>query len=192
MVTRVMYRARFVLLLVILCAPYTLEGQTSTPADGVSLAMLPTPVIGEPLGPILQQPGEKSTWLAGILSFFIPFGTGSFYAGNTGHGIRHLVIGGTSFTGMMVGWAIACEDWSEGYCDEDSAGWYVAGGFALVYLGNWIWGTVAAVSDASAYNRRLAEVGFAPEFKMLAPVRTVVHGASSTPTLGLQLFQVPF
>jgi hypothetical protein len=155
--------------------------------------MLPTPTFGEPVSPIMQQPGEKSTWLAGILSFFIPFGTGSFYAGNSGHGIRHLVIGGTSFTGMVVGLAIACEGgWSEGYCDEDSAGWYIAGGFALVYLGNWVWGTIVAVNDASAYNRRLAETGFAPELKILAPVRTAAYGTLSSPTVGLQLIQVSF
>jgi hypothetical protein len=145
--------------------------------------MLPTPTFGEPVSPIMQQPGEKSTWLAGILSFFIPFGTGSFYAGNSGHGIRHLVIG----------LAIACEGgWSEGYCDEDSAGWYIAGGFALVYLGNWVWGTIVAVNDASAYNRRLAETGFAPELKILAPVRTAAYGTLSSPTVGLQLIQVSF
>ncbi|MFQ5747045.1 MAG: hypothetical protein ACE5HF_07485 [Gemmatimonadota bacterium] len=48
------------------------------------------------------MPGSKSPGLAGVLSAFIFPGTGSFYAGNEGHGIRHVVIGGVSLLGAAA------------------------------------------------------------------------------------------
>jgi hypothetical protein len=192
MTTRSLSRAALVFLLIAVCVPDSLRGQMGTPTpDGAPLALQPAPLFGDPVGPAMQQPGEKSTWLAGLLSFFLPYGTGSFYAGNSSHGVRHLVIGGTALVGTVVGLAIACDD-GFNYCDEDNAGWYVAGGFAIVWLGNWVWGTIVAVNDANAYNRQLAEVGFAPELKMLAPVRTATHGTLSSPAVGIQLVQVTF
>lgn len=103
-----------------------------------------------------RQPGEKSPALAGILSFFLPFGTGSFYAGHDGHGIRHLVFGGVTLVGTIAGLAVACDDGFD-LCDEDSPGYAVAAIFAVGHLVNVIWGTVTAVGDANAYNRQLRE-----------------------------------
>jgi hypothetical protein len=138
MTTRSLSRAALVFLLIAVCVPDSLRGQMGTPTpDGAPLALQPAPLFGDPVGPAMQQPGEKSTWLAGLLSFFLPYGTGSFYAGNSTHGVRHLVIGGTALVGTVVGLAIACDD-GFNYCDEDNAGWYVAGGFAIVWLGNWV------------------------------------------------------
>ena len=192
MATRILSRAAVVFLLIAVCVPNSLRGQMGTPtSDGLPLALQPAPLFGDLIGPTVQQPGEKSTWLAGLLSFFIPFGTGSFYAGNSSHGVRHLVIGGTALAGTLVGLAIACDDGLE-YCNENNGGFWVAGGFALVWAGNWVWGTIVAVNDAKAYNRQLAEVGFAPGLKMLAPVWTATHGTVSSPAVGIQLVQITF
>ncbi len=109
-----------------------------------------------------RQPGEKNPALAGILSFFVPFGTGSFYAGNDGHGIRHLVFGGVTVIGTLAGIAVA-RDGGFDLCNEND-GYAIAVIFAAGFLANQIWGTVAAIGDANAYNRQFREnaLQFAP------------------------------
>ena len=104
----------------------------------------------------LPVPGEKSGVLAGVLSAFIFPGVGSYYAGNSGHGTRHLVIGLVTLGGTVGGLA-ACGDLPEGCRDGTEAGLWIAGVSAVAYLVNWIWSIPTATSDVSNYNRWLRE-----------------------------------
>jgi hypothetical protein len=105
-----------------------------------------------------QEPvlGERSGVLAGVLSAFVWPGVGSYYAGNSGHGTRHLLIGvGTA--GMMLGGLLAACDDGLSWCATDHAGYYVASAGAIGYLVNWVWSIFTATGDVSDYNRRLRE-----------------------------------
>ncbi len=125
---------------------------------------------GEPTAALFQQAGagEKSPALAGILSFLIPFGTGSFYAGHNPHGVRHLVIGGVTFVGASIGFFAACDTRLD-ICDQDDPGFIMGGILGAAYAVNWIWGTVVAVNDANAFNRRVrgAALDFRPGVEVL-------------------------
>lgn len=142
-----------------------------------------------------QVVGDKSPALAGILSFFIPFGTGSFYAGDNKHGVRHLVIGGVSAVGAGIGLVAACLDGFD-ICDKDDPGYVIAGVFGLAYAVNWIWGTIVAVNDANRYNRQLrgAALHLGPGLETLvvsAPAgRSMAELAA--PRVGLRLAQISF
>lgn len=118
------------------------------------------PAATDPLPAWLQQelppPGMKSPGLAAVLNLFIPYGVGNFYAGNEGHGVRHLVFGLGSLAVTLGGLAAACDD-TFTFCDEDSAGAYVAGVGAAGILTNWIWGIVSGIGDAKAHNRMVRE-----------------------------------
>ncbi len=93
---------------------------------------------------------SRSPPLAGALSFFFPFGTGSFYAGHVAHGVRHLLITTVATSVLIVSAVHDVTWWGAG--DGRVWGWERP---ALVVLGvNWIWGTETAVNDARAYNRR--------------------------------------
>jgi hypothetical protein len=94
----------------------------------------------------------KSSTTAGILGGAGAFvgvpGLGSFYAGNTGHGVRHLAIGLVS-GGVAVGGVAAC--W---HMDcSDGAGLLMIGGM-VAYAVNAVWSVFVGIADAHAYNRR--------------------------------------
>jgi len=89
-----------------------------------------------------EQPGQKNPFLAGLLSAYVP-GLGSFYAGNAGHGKRHLAITGGSFALMFVGLA-------EG--GESGAVPFYLG--LATYFVNCAWSVVTAAADANADNQR--------------------------------------
>ena len=94
--------------------------------------------------------GEKSAYVAGLLSFLLP-GTGSFYAGNSTHGWTHLLIEGGAFAaGFLV--AQKCNG-------ELGCGIEVITGVGVVLIGNQIWSIVTAVSDAHATKRSANAVG---------------------------------
>ena len=102
---------------------------------------------GAPVGSSLSQVADrKEPALAGALSFLVPFGTGSFYAGNSKHGLVHLTVG-------AVAAAVFSASFCVNYCPsgEGQGPW---AGIALVAFSiNWVAGTVVAVSDAKAFNR---------------------------------------
>lgn len=126
-------------------------------------------------------PGEKSPFLAGVLSGVVFPGVGSFYAGNSGHGIRHVLIAGVGLGGL-----IASEDdcdWLFG-SEDDSCGLMYAS--FVVYAGNWIWSIVAAVNDTHEYNRSLTTAGLE-----LAP-RLVILETRGDPRVGLELGRIAF
>ncbi len=189
MLARVVFRAALVTAVIAAGGPRMSEAQLSQTAFGQSSVFVVSSVnVALDATVMVQQPGEKSPWLAGILSFFLPYGTGSFYAGNNGHGIRHLVIGGATAVGMGASLLEACID-GFSVCDTDGTAYAIAGVFALGYLANWVWGTITAVSDANAYNRRLAGASLDPAILVLEPVPSAVGAA---PTVGLRIARVTF
>jgi hypothetical protein len=173
-----------ILVLLCLAAPATAQQSIAWEPGPPVLALDPWGDL-----PTVQNAGEKSAWLAGILSFFLPYGTGSFYAGNNGHGVRHLIIGGGTAIGTAVGIGIACADFDLDLCDEDDPAYVVGAVFALGYVVNWVWGTIVAVNDVKAYNRALA-LELAPDVIVL-PAVGGASGANGT-RVGLQLLNVSF
>jgi hypothetical protein len=135
----------------------------------------------------------KSPALAAGLSLVLPLvlvnGIGSYYAGNSGHGTRHLLIGFGSF-GVMVAGLGSCFD----AFSNCSAEWAIAlGGGA--YLANWVWGAVTAGLDAGAYNRRQSETRaarFEPRFEVLTASTLSTSAAPERHRLGLQLVRLAF
>lgn len=160
---------------------------TTTRAQETVLAL-------EPSAGVLQQAGEKSPALAGILSFFIPYGTGSFYAGDNQHGVRHLVIGGVTLVGLGIGFVAACDaPGNVVVCDEDDPAFVIGSIFALGWAVNWIWGTIVAVNDAHRYNRgvRGAALLLPPALEPLTVSGVAASGIASG-RLGVRLIQVTF
>jgi hypothetical protein len=189
MAARMVLRAAMTAAVIAVGLPNLVKAQLAQPPfDQPSVFVVSLPELPPDATAVVQQRGEKSPWLAGILSFFLPYGTGSFYAGNNSHGIRHLVIGGATAIGMGAGLLAACDD---GFtlCNKDDAGYTVAGIFALGYLANWVWGTITAVSDANAYNRGSTGASLQPGILVLEPAPGAV-GVS--PAVGLRIGRVTF
>ena len=135
----------------------------------------------------------KSPVLAAGLSLILPLvgvnGIGSYYAGNSGHGTRHLLIGFGSVGVMLAGLGTCFE-----YLNNCSADWAIAIGF-VAYLGNWVWGTITAGLDAGEYNRRQSETRAArlqPGFKILTAFTLSTSTAPERHRLGLQLVGLAF
>jgi hypothetical protein len=135
-----------VLLLVALLvlAPFTdaiTQEQPSQPGNQVRLAFSGP----QPTGVMLQAAPHKSPVLAGTLSFLVPFGTGSFYAGNLTHGAIHAAVGVATASLVLVSF---CQ---EGCTEAEETGFWIG----LIGFGaNWIAGTAVAVLDANSFNRR--------------------------------------
>lgn len=127
-----------------------------------------------------QAAARKSPVLAGALSFLVPFGTGSFYAGNSGHGVRHLVIGGVALSGMVAS-AVSMPDLCDAACTE--FGVFMVS-FGVLFL-NELVGTVVAVIDANHFNRDLGSVAFS-----VSPAFTLVGREASQ--VGVRLLHVSF
>ena len=97
-----------------------------------------------------QQPGPVqvaplSPALGLIVSIFLP-GVGSMMAGKTGKGV-----------GILIGWLIGC------CCASSSSGSFIMPVF-------WIWGMVAAYTDAVRWNREHGIISYvAPQRKKERP-----------------------
>ncbi len=135
----------------------------------------------------------RSPVLAAGLSLVLPVvfvnGIGSYYAGNSGHGTRHLLIGFGS-VGLMVAGLGTCFD-SFSNCSAD---WAITIG-AVAYLGNWVWGTITAGLDAGEYNRRQSgtqAARFGPRFEVLTAFTLSTSAAPERHRLGLQLVRLAF
>ena len=136
----------------------------------------------------------KSPVLAGGLSLVLPLflvnGVGSYYAGNSGHGTRHLLIGFGSF-GLMVAGLSTCAEGGFLDCSGAEEASITIG--LLAYLGNWVWSTVTAVLDAGATNRRQRDTGalrFEPRFEVLTAFTLSTSAALVQRRVGLQLFRL--
>ena len=135
----------------------------------------------------------RSPVLAAGLSLVLPLvgvnGIGSYYAGNSGHGTRHLLIGFGSF-GLMVAGLASC---LAGGCSGAENASITIG--ALAYLGTWLWSTVTAGLDAGAYNRRQSETRaarFEPRFEVLTAFTLSTSAAPVQRRVGLQLVRLAF
>ena len=93
----------------------------------------------------------KNPALAGVLSVLVP-GLGSFYAGSTGHGIRHLAAVPIIIGATALGLRGANKDDGE---TEAAELLVLAGGVGLL-LANSVWSVVTAVGDVDEHNRMLS------------------------------------
>ncbi|PYP13418.1 MAG: hypothetical protein DMD54_16850 [Gemmatimonadetes bacterium] len=127
--------------------------------------------VTAPLGFQAEAPSRRDPAVAGILSFLIPLGTGSFYAGNVPHGLIHLTVG---VGAALLFLSSFCVD----ECSNDGET-KAAVGFA-VFVVNWVAGTVVAVGDAKSFNRRQGSAGA----KLTAPA------FNASPTSGRLVFSL--
>src|SRR6266576_3752390 len=132
-------------------APLVRTLATLSPPSLVSAQRLTAPALNSaiPVRPAAEQ-SRKDPLLAGGLSFLIPFGTGSFYAGNTTHGLIHLSIGVGAAVLLVTN--LCFDECYNGEETKESVGF-------LVFVANWVTGTIVAVGDAKAFNRRHATAG---------------------------------
>jgi hypothetical protein len=151
-------------------------------------------VGGESLGRV-QQAGEKSPVLAGFLSWPIP-GLGSYYARNSGHGTRHLVIHGVAL-GVFI-WGVAettDEILDEIIIDEDDIHPALWVGLTALTI-NTIWAIVTGVNDAIAYNETLGagSLEFRPTVVALETPRLTGFDTAhrGTPGVGVRLVRFAF
>lgn len=135
------------LLFAVAAFPQTSHAQRVQAMAGVShQATIPfaselEPAFTRPPLPRVAE-GEKDPMIAGVLSLILP-GAGSFYAGNSPHGIRHLAIEVASYAVLF------------GACNPGSTvnGCGAALGLSYVaLLGNTCWAIVTAVGDARKAN----------------------------------------
>jgi hypothetical protein len=136
-----------------------------------------------------SAPSRKSPTLAAILSWLVWPGVGSYYAGSSGHGTRHLLIG-VGAMGAAIPLAVTCD--SDGFCDfeHDAVRLSALIGLGAVWLGNSIWSIITAVNDAEQRNARVdaGTVSFNPN---LQPLVASVGGVQAT-SLGIGLVTVRF
>ena len=143
----------------------------------------------------------RSPVLAAGLSLVLPLvgvnGIGSYYAGNSGHGTRHLLIGFASAGVIFAGLASCLAGGPRGLFAPDCSGAATASITigVLAYLGNWVWSTVTAGLDAGAYNRRQSETRaarFEPRFEVLTAFTLSTSAAPVQRRVGLQLVRLAF
>ena len=152
-----------------------------------------TDVVASPISLTLRQSsGEKNPAVAALLNALLFAGIGNFYAGNSGHGLRHvaLAVGGGAV--LLVG---AGKVYGEGQNAGD--GLFVAG--LLVVSGNWVWSIFSGIGDAQAAGRPGGGPGGGAA-SMIQPKLSLrgLPGAVGDPRgvtthrLGLQLLHVAF
>lgn len=111
-----------------------------------ALALIAAVVLTTPTHLHAQAP-RKDPLVAGLLSALVLPGLGSFYAGHSGHGIRHVAIEAAGIA-VVIG---ATRDGDIFTSSSASVGILGLG----VLLANAIWATVTAVDDAHAHNRAI-------------------------------------
>jgi TM2 domain-containing membrane protein YozV len=153
--------------------------------------------------PIVQAADRKDPTVAGLLSWFIP-GLGSFYAGHSGHGIRHIAIHVGGLVLLVAGLAAATDDLvcdSFGNCNLEEGSFALAGVGYLVVLANDIWAIITAVGDANAYNRGaggarpgrvVGSLYLDPSVRALGSNGLRAAGLPQQATTGIQILSVGF
>jgi len=130
---------------------------------------------------------EKSVALAAVLSWFVWPGVGSYYAGNSAHGTRHVLVGVGTAAGAIVLLA-TCDN--DGFCDfdHDTARLSVAAALGAGYVVNAVWSVISAIHDAEDFNLNIASasVSLRPEIRPLAT------GLPTAPRWGIQLASIGF
>jgi hypothetical protein len=173
-------------------SPLAATAQTGSPGIHEVFAReqqaLAAPVFGT--GTFAPQAQErKCPAVAGLLSFVVPFGTGSFYAGNKGHGNRHLGIAVGTLAVSVIAAASAPDS-----CDAACGEFGVAVLGLTAFMLNWAVGTVVAVIDAGQTNRSLqaSALRLQPQFELLTPSSASPLRERSRPRIGLQLVRLSF
>jgi hypothetical protein len=179
------------LLLALVLFPLALTAQESERLFRVPLASF-TDVAPGPVFPKLPQAsGEKSPALAGLLNVVLP-GVGNFYAGNNGHGIRHLALAVGGVAVMALGTVNEVDE----NPDSGGEGLMLVGG--VVFIGNWVWGIFSGIQDARAANRPVGSNGGVASILQPQLVPLGLPSAVGNPPgvtklrLGLQLVRVTF
>lgn len=163
----------------------------------VGLWVVPVPLHSQMVTDLWKAPdmptlvqarqADKSVALAAILSWFVWPGVGSYYAGNSAHGTRHVLIGVGTAAGAIVLLA-TCDN--DGFCDfdHDTARLSVAAALGAGYVVNAVWGVITAINDAEAFNMNIASasVSLRPEIRPLA------SAFPTAPQWGIQLGSVSF
>jgi hypothetical protein len=141
-----------------LAAPSKVQALQEPPADSVAV----------------RPPASRSEGLAFLLSFGSGFvllpGMGSFYAGNAGHGARHLLIGTVATGAFVVSMhGLLCRAYgTDGWCPLGASGfgWFPLTVAALLtYAANYVWSIGTAIEDAKGFNlrhRQSRAFGFQP------------------------------
>ena len=142
------------IVMVALLAPATLPAQRDSAGTARSIARAGS-----------GSPDRRLPALAAGIAVFPGMylaGLGSFYAGDSRHGLRHLLIGVASLGGVAAGW---------GACGDDCQGLRGAPmGLSLtVFFVNWIWSIGTAVKNAKQYNRDHSPVGSKTPAIQVAP-----------------------
>ncbi len=170
--------------------PYQADAQTLDSPPGLYTAV-PATFSTFDSATLMQGGSKKSPALAGILSLVIWPGVGSYYAGNSGHGTRHLAIGFGALAVTIVGLAMAVDDVQADLTID-------GGSFAVALIGllgygvNSIWGTVVAVTDASDHNAGIASV-IQPEVRILTSSSGMAPMVPKVDRrVGLQLVRISF
>jgi len=138
-----------------------------------------------------QSSGEKSAATAALLNALLLPGIGNFYAGNSGHGLRHLglALGGSAVVVVGIGVWNADDDWERG----DEIIWT---GLAIV-AGNWVWSIFSGIEDARAAGRPGRSNGVTSLLQPKLVPLGLPSAVGDTPgvathRLGLQLLRVTF
>jgi len=158
--------------------------ETAAPAYAALSSTSAAPLVGPP-----ATLSRKSPTLAGILSWLVWPGVGSYYAGNSGHGTRHLLIQ-VAAVGAAIPLLVTCDN--DGFCDfeHDAVRLSAVIGLGAIALGNSIWSILTAVNDAEARNAQVdaATVSFHPNLRPLVASAGPVRATS----LGIGLVTVRF
>lgn len=174
-----------------------------TPSGGTTamqFSVVPRPAPASGSIPDLRQEhasaGHKSPLLAGVLSYLLP-GTGSFYAGNSRHGVRHLAIAAGAMTLAVSTGCGSDQGWGDFGCPNRGRGTLFLVGLAA-YGVNAIWSIVTAVEDADAHNaptgpgpqtgRVVGSLYVDPQIRILG----TRSGTATKAALGLQVGRLAF
>jgi len=133
----------------------------------------------------LQAADRKEPLVAGLLSWLFP-GLGNFYAGNSGHGVRHVIIE-VAGLGLLV--AGAAQNTDPNSLEVQGGGLIIAG--LVVVVVNGVWSIFSSIKDVETYNRRAA--GGRPGAALdVGPVFRVLSGDDGAPRAGLEVVRLTF
>ncbi len=138
--------------------------------------------------PNAPKASSKSPAVAGILSWLLFPGVGSYYAGNSGHGTRHVLLAVGSIAAIVAGVAQTGD-----YGDYTSAGSALILGGVVAYVANDIWGILTAIHDAERHNEAagLSSV-VKPELRVLTAAGPKAVWSPAPLRLGLQVVRLSF
>ena len=184
----------FILAAVAVSASSSLAQAQRLSESRVGMSAASAPIVADVTAVPQQAVDHKEPVVAGVLSWLIP-GLGSFYAGNSKHGVIHLGVHLGAFVLYVVGLASAV-DTIDSYGNVSSGSFALAGISLIAILVNDVWSIFTAVGDANAHNggatpgRVVGELNLAPA-NMAIPSSFAPQGAAQG-TLRLRLVNAKF